>query len=344
MLDDPDMTFTLTDPDDAVQFLKGESFAEFAPIPRKDYSGLFEFRYTTGWKTIGEGQDEKKESIRKDVMSATFDKEKRYHPIFMERLPMFRNVSGPWRIPEADEEEFGAYIPINQSLGTFENEILPIKVFKHFFDKASNIVLLNDCGCRVNRECKDHNHSIGCMQLGDDSFKLKLPPERGRVITKEEALETLTLAIEDGLIPVLGRAKGEARGFGIEETGHFMSMCFCCTCCCINAKVLTYGSVSNGTNFLFHRMEGVTVTVDEELCVGCGECLEVCAFSGMRMTDEIAYVNQDRCLGCGRCESVCPSEAITISIDDVSRVNELIKTLESHVDVAPQVTANNTEG
>ena len=50
----------------------------------------------------------------------------------------------------------------------------------------------------------------------------------------------------------------------------------------------------------------------------------------------IAYVNQDRCLGCGRCESVCPNEAITITIDDASRVNELIKTIESYVDVTPQ--------
>jgi len=335
-LDDPDMTFTLTDLDDAVQFLKGEYFTEFAHTPHRDYRGRFEFSYTTAWKTVVEGQEEKKERIRKQVVTATFDKEKGYIPIFLERLPIFRAVSRQSReYPEKAEGEYGSYIPINQSL-TVENEILPIKVFEHFFNKASNIVLLNNCGCRVLWECKDHSHSIGCMHLGDDSFKLKLPPERARIITAEDASETLKLAVKDGLVPVLGRALGESRGFGIEDTGHFMSMCFCCTCCCINAKSLTYGSVGNRANDIFQRMEGVTVTVDEERCVGCRDCLDVCVFGGMRMADEKAHVNQDRCLGCGRCESVCPNEAIMITIDDASRVNELIRTLESYVDVTHQ--------
>lgn len=335
-LDDPDMTIILTDPDDAVRFLKGEYFTEFAPVRHRDYKGRFEYTYTTGWETVGEGQDEKKERIRKEVVSVTFDKEKTYHPIFLERLPIFRAVSRQSReFPEKAEGEYGSYIPINQSLSV-ENEIIPVKVFEHFFSKASNIVRLNDCPCRVFRGCKDHNHLIGCIHMGDDSFKLSLPPERGRVITREEASETLRLAVEDGLVPVLGRALGESRGLGIEDTGHFMSTCFCCTCCCINAKVLTYGSVGNKANDLFHRMEGVTVNVDEERCTGCGECLDVCVFSGMRMADDTAYVNQDRCLGCGRCENACPNDAITITIDDAGRVNELIKTLESYVDVAPQ--------
>jgi len=59
-------------------------------------------------------------------------------------------------------------------------------------------------------------------------------------------------------------------------------------------------------------------------------------FNGVKMADGVAVINQDRCLGCGRCESACPPEAISISIDQQSRVNELIKTLESYVDVEPQ--------
>jgi len=52
------------------------------------------------------------------------------------------------------------------------------------------------------------------------------------------------------------------------------------------------------------------------------------------MEDGIAKVNQDRCLGCGRCEQVCPNGAITISLDDPKRIEELICRIEKSVDVS----------
>jgi ferredoxin len=113
-------------------------------------------------------------------------------------------------------------------------------------------------------------------------------------------------------------------------------MCFCCSCCCLNAKVTTHGSVAIANLGNSKRMKGVTVNVNKDLCVGCGECLEICKFRGMEMHDGIAEVNQKRCLGCGRCEQICQNNAIKITIDDESRVNELIELLESYVDVAPQ--------
>jgi heterodisulfide reductase subunit A-like polyferredoxin len=92
-------------------------------------------------------------------------------------------------------------------------------------------------------------------------------------------------------------------------------------------------------NMGFHnRMKGVTVRVNEDICVGCEECLEVCKFRSIEIKDNIASINQNRCMGCGRCEQACPNNAISITIDDNSRVNELIAKLESYVDVAPQGT------
>jgi ferredoxin len=52
----------------------------------------------------------------------------------------------------------------------------------------------------------------------------------------------------------------------------------------------------------------------------------------MEMIDEKANV-LERCVGCGRCETACPNEAISITIEDSSGVDELIKQLEAHVDV-----------
>jgi heterodisulfide reductase subunit A-like polyferredoxin len=82
------------------------------------------------------------------------------------------------------------------------------------------------------------------------------------------------------------------------------------------------------------RMEGIKVEVDKSLCIGCGECLEVCAFNGMEMEEGIAHVNQENCLGCGRCERVCLSGAINITLDDPNRIEELIHRIEASVDVS----------
>ena len=333
---DPDITFTFTDADEALRFLNGESYKEFTRNRHKERDQIT-FRYTAGWRDNDTDGGTKKKRIRKDVMTASFDAQTGYHPALLEKLPMFRSITHiKSEFPKDDNEEIGSYIPINQSLGTTENEILPTRVFENFFAKASNIVILNDCPCRVYEQCEDHDHSIGCMHLGDDTLKILVTPDRGRIISKEEAMETLERAVEDGLIPLLGRQKGEARGMGVPDTGHFMSMCFCCSCCCINAKVATHGSTGNMLKRTFHRMEGVTLEVDDEACNGCEYCLDVCVFNGMKMIDGIASIDQDRCLGCGRCESECPIDAISISIDERSRVNELIETLESYVDVEPQ--------
>ncbi len=336
-LDDPDITFTWRDPNEAIKFLKGEPFEGFTRIPLTEYKHMFRYRYVTGSKVADRGGGERRVRLYKTIMSARFKKEKPFHPFMISKLPMFRNVRKLAKLdPGKNRENYGSYIPINQSLGSFESEILPLKVFKHFFEKASNIVMLNKCPCRVFKDCHDHDKSIGCIFLGDDSLNMLITEEQGRVITPEEALEITKNAVNDGLIPCLGRARGDAVRFSIEDTGHFMTMCFCCSCCCLNAKVTTHGSVAIANLGNTNRMRGVTVKVDEDTCIGCGECLEVCKFRGMEMTDGIAKVNQNRCLGCGRCEQACPNDAISITIDKNSRVEEIIAKLESYVDVAPQ--------
>ena len=171
--------------------------------------------------------------------------------------------------------------------------------------------------------------------MGDDTLSILISEDKGHIATKEEALERVKLAIENGLLPLLGRAMDEAVGFGVEDTGRFLSMCFCCPCCCTNVRNVKYAT--SILNF-FRRIEGVTVKVDEDLCVGCGKCLKVCVFDAMELIEEKARVNLEQCMGCGRCESACPNDAIAIFINDPSCFDELIKKLESHVDVTPSST------
>ena len=50
--------------------------------------------------------------------------------------------------------------------------------------------------------------------------------------------------------------------------------------------------------------------VKNELCVGCGVCVEECPLEAIHMEDGIAVVDQVKCTKCGKCINVCPAQAI----------------------------------
>ena len=54
-------------------------------------------------------------------------------------------------------------------------------------------------------------------------------------------------------------------------------------------------------------------TVDEEKCVGCEECVDVCPTEVFEMENEKSVVAEpDECLGCESCIEVCETDAITV--------------------------------
>jgi NAD-dependent dihydropyrimidine dehydrogenase PreA subunit len=56
------------------------------------------------------------------------------------------------------------------------------------------------------------------------------------------------------------------------------------------------------------------IDVDEEKCIGCGECVEVCPSDVYEIQDEKSIVvNEEECVGCESCLEVCEQEAITIT-------------------------------
>lgn len=50
--------------------------------------------------------------------------------------------------------------------------------------------------------------------------------------------------------------------------------------------------------------------VDEELCTGCGLCVEECPVDTIVMKDDVAEILNDDCIRCGICHSICPAEAV----------------------------------
>lgn len=56
--------------------------------------------------------------------------------------------------------------------------------------------------------------------------------------------------------------------------------------------------------------------VEQENCIGCGNCIRICAHEAPSITDRKATIDQDKCVGCGRCIGVCPKDAVCPSNDE----------------------------
>jgi UDP-glucose 4-epimerase len=237
-------------------------------------------------------------------------------------------------------ENYIRVIPVNLPLGEFENVVVPYKVFEHFINKASNIVL-RTCPCRERWDCKNHDISLGCMFMGDDTKNMALSPDEGYVATKEQALEHLQKAIADGLVPLIGRNVAEAEdGHGIRDTGKFFGGCFCCECCCIGVKTRQYVSPSSMGEGNSSKLEGWKLKVDHEKCDGCETCIDTCPYNLRKIVDGKSSVDPAHCVGCGRCVNVCPNGAISIDIEDPEYIEKFIAKLETVADVTDQTIKN----
>jgi len=61
-------------------------------------------------------------------------------------------------------------------------------------------------------------------------------------------------------------------------------------------------------------VEAATSFVEEELCAGCGQCAQICAYSALTLHPVRGKmtVNPVLCQGCGACAAACPSGAINV--------------------------------
>jgi MinD superfamily P-loop ATPase len=75
---------------------------------------------------------------------------------------------------------------------------------------------------------------------------------------------------------------------------------------------------------------GKKAKVDEEKCVGCGKCLEVCRFDAIEISKDKFHINEISCEGCGVCHLECPYSAIQM-VDDVSGEWFVSNTLYGHL-------------
>lgn len=64
---------------------------------------------------------------------------------------------------------------------------------------------------------------------------------------------------------------------------------------------------------LIYLKDVTTLHLDEEKCIGCGMCMNVCPHTVFRMNSKKVHIdNHDACMECGACSRNCPTEAIYV--------------------------------
>ncbi len=58
--------------------------------------------------------------------------------------------------------------------------------------------------------------------------------------------------------------------------------------------------------------EATTAVVDEDECIGCGLCEEICPYGAPKIEDGKSKIREVLCRGCGSCAAECPKRAITM--------------------------------
>jgi len=81
------------------------------------------------------------------------------------------------------------------------------------------------------------------------------------------------------------------------------------------------------------QAEAITAMVDQEVCSGCGTCLEVCPYGAIVKNDNgLAEVIAAACKGCGCCGASCPENAIVMTnYSDEQLIAETIAALREAI-------------
>ena len=208
-------------------------------------------------------------------------------------------------IDEAFAEEFirvGIHqlrtIPIEKSLSV-ESRVYKYDDVIKLVKKASGPFGVAECVCRIGHDlleqkCTQTELRESCLVFRQTA-RYYINHGYARSITKEESIEILRKAKEEGLVLQPGNSK--RLGF----------ICTCCGCCCEGLKLANKSPrPSEFYNSSYHA------EVDGSKCSGCETCIDRCQMKAISLIDNVSSVNLDFCIGCGLCVTTCPKKVIIL--------------------------------
>ena len=201
------------------------------------------------------------------------------------------------QISEFEDWKPAITIPVDVEIKA-EHKVLNLEKSIAYLDQAETIYKL-ECICRTMMGNCDSPKST-CIAwdtakplLDTDIYK----NQNVRVISKEEAIETLKMSHEAGLVHM-------AYSMWDDKVNR---VCSCCSCCCA-----VFNSVLKLGMFPGLITSDTIAETDIELCGTCGTCVDRCQFGARTVVDDLMVQNDELCFGCGVCVSTCPNDAISL--------------------------------
>jgi Pyruvate/2-oxoacid:ferredoxin oxidoreductase delta subunit len=195
-------------------------------------------------------------------------------------------------------------------------QIIPYGQARDIVLKNPNHIVALECPCRAAKAEACQPMDV-CLIVGEPfaSFVMEHHPSRTQWIDSEGAIEILRAEEERGHV--------HHAFFKDAMFGRFYAICNCCACCCG-----AMGANRRGTPML--ASSGYVSMVDEELCIGCGDCNDYCQFFALSVNNGYARIDQSICMGCGVCVTHCPQEALALIHDPTKgEPLEIMKLLNS---------------
>ncbi len=235
---------------------------------------------------------------------------------FWARTTAWPVLGRPLRHILTEEHYDVTFVPINEDIDAGDSTVLPRQVVEEVIRQAGHRVILPVCLCRIGCRCVDYPMEIGCIFMGEGARDIH--PSVGRAASVEESLEHLERAISYGLIPQIGKVDPDPLMLGVKDRRRFLTLCFCCTCCCIAMRNMPRWAPQ--VKERMHRLPGLRIEVGEE-CDGCGLCADSCFASAIAIRGGRAFI-EDGCKGCGLCVEACRRGALRVVVEDGGRMLE----------------------
>jgi ferredoxin len=180
-------------------------------------------------------------------------------------------------------------------------QVIPYTRARDIILKNPDHIVVLDCPCRSSRPNPCLPLDV-CLVIGEPfaSFVQEHHPQRSRWISSDQAVEILEAENSRGHV--------HHAFFKDAMLGRFYAICNCCACCCGAMQ-----AHQNGTPML--ASSGYISKLEEDLCSGCGTCVETCQFQALSLEDNLAVVDASVCMGCGVCVSQCSEGALSLQRD-----------------------------
>jgi len=190
-------------------------------------------------------------------------------------------------------------IPVNRTIDATA-EVLRYESVREMMQRARSFRVM-DCICRTEKAALGEpcSHTLEtCLAFSPEVDAYETFPSWGRSITREEALQVLDRAEQEGLVHCT---------YNLERQNMFV--CNCCSCCCgflRGVKEFEAPHILVRSNFV--------ATIDADTCIVCGLCAEDrCPMDAIEEGDDAYAVLEERCIGCGVCTVDCPTDSVSLS-------------------------------